>query len=228
MGAPEEKTSVIKAGIDLERFNLEIDRNAERRRLQIREKDLVLLFMGWLYEFSGLRELVEELRRNPGKNENIKLLIIGKGELWDYLTNAADGDLKKRIILLDWQPYEEMPSLIAASDICVLPAHKNEIMQNIVPIKMYEYMAMSKPVLATNLKGLRMEFGEENGVLYVDRPEEALDLAMSLLREDKIAREGLKARAFVQCNDWERVRIQFENAMNELVSENRKRSQRFD
>jgi glycosyltransferase involved in cell wall biosynthesis len=121
-----------------------------------------------------------------------------------------------------------MPGFIAASDICVLPAYKNEIMQNIVPIKMYEYMAMSKPVLATNLKGLRMEFGEGNGVLYVDRPEEALDLAMNLVREDRIAQEGLKARAYVQGNNWERVTIQFEDALRELLSGNRKRSQSPD
>jgi len=228
MGAPEERTSVIKAGIDLERFNLGINRDTERQRLHINEKDLVLLFIGWLYDFSGLKELVQQLRRNSVKNENIRLLIVGKGELWNYLRNAADGDLRKRIILLDWQPYETIPRLIAAADICVLPAHKNEIMQNIVPIKMYEYMAMGKPVLATNLKGLRMEFGDGNGVLYVDRPEETLDLAMNLFRENRIMREGLKARAFVQCNDWERVRVQFENSLNELVSENRKRGQKLE
>jgi len=220
MGAPAERTPVIKAGIDLERFNLGIDRKAARQKLQIAEKDLVMFFMGWLYEFSGLRELAEELRKDPEKYKNLKLLIIGKGDLWGYLSDAAEKDLKESMILLPWQPYEEIPWLIAASDICVLPAHKNGIMQNIVPIKMYEYMAMSKPVIATDLKGLRMEFAEGNGVLYIDNPEEALGLAMNLSLDGGITREGLKARLFVEHNDWDRITMQFENTLAKLVTDN--------
>ena len=217
MGAPEERTSVIKAGIDLERFNPAVNHQAVRQKLQISDKNLVLFFMGWLYEFSGLRELTEELRKNPLKYENIKLLIIGKGDLWEYLKEAADGDLKERMILLSWQPYEEMPGLIAVSDVCVLPAYKNEIMQNIVPIKMYEYMAMSKPVIATNLKGLRMEFAEGNGVLYIDKSEEALDRAMKLSLDGRTKQEGLKARSFVEHNDWQSITDEFERVLGECV-----------
>ena len=51
--------------------------------------------------------------------------------------------------------------------ICLLPAHKNEIMMNIVPIKIYEYMAMGKPVIATKLPGLVKEFGEDSGILLL-------------------------------------------------------------
>jgi len=217
MGAHTEKTSVVKAGIDLARFNLTIDRKAVRQKLQITEDDLVLFFMGWLYEFSGLKEVTEEFRKNPMKYENIKLLIIGKGDLWNHLNDAADKGLTGRMILLPWQPYEEVPGLIAASDICILPAYKNEIMQNIVPIKMYEYMAMSKPVIATNLKGLRMEFAEGNGVLYIDKPEEALNLAMKLSFSGRMLQEGSKARLFVEENDWNEITSQFEKMLEELI-----------
>ena len=43
-------------------------------------------------------------------------------------------------------------------------------MQDIVPIKMYEYMAIGKPVICTKLPGVMWEFGEGNGVLYADSP----------------------------------------------------------
>jgi glycosyltransferase involved in cell wall biosynthesis len=88
--------------------------------------------------------------------------------------------MEDKIIILDWQPYEEVPKYIAAADICILPAYKNEIMQNIVPIKMYEYMAMGKPVIATRLSGLVKEFGEEWGLFYIERAEEVLNIAYKL------------------------------------------------
>ena len=66
-------------------------------------------------------------------------------------------------------------NIVAASDICILPAYPDEeIMQDIVPIKIYEYMAMSKPVITTKLPGIMMEFGEDNGISYVDKPEDVV------------------------------------------------------
>lgn len=50
----------------------------------------------------------------------------------------------------------------------------NDVMRNIVPIKMYEYMACGKPVIVTKLPGIMKEFGHNNGVVYVNQPLEVL------------------------------------------------------
>lgn|GEM_PF-6581798 len=47
-----------------------------------------------------------------------------------------------------------------------LPAHNNKILCDIVPIKMYVYMAMGRPVVATRLSGIMKEFGTDNCLLY--------------------------------------------------------------
>jgi glycosyltransferase involved in cell wall biosynthesis len=44
-------------------------------------------------------------------------------------------------------------------------------MRDIVLIKLYEYMAMGKPVITTKLPGVMQEFGEDHGVVYVDKME---------------------------------------------------------
>lgn len=51
MGAQKEKTEVIRTGIDFERFNPDLDGSAVREKLGITEDDIVLFFMGWLYDF---------------------------------------------------------------------------------------------------------------------------------------------------------------------------------
>ena len=80
-----------------------------------------------------------------------------------------------RLILTGKVPYQDVPKYISAADICLLPAYTNEkIMQEIVPIKFYEYMAMSKPVIATKLPGIMKEFGQDNGVVYVDSPDDVM------------------------------------------------------
>jgi len=222
MSAHPEKTSVVRAGIDFGLYNRGIDSRVLRKELGIQEGDVVLFFMGWLYEFSGLKEVALHLAREPMRYGRIKLLIIGKGELWDTIERIRmNNHLENKIVLLNWKPYKDVPGYIAASDICILPAYNNQIMNNIVPIKMYEYMASQKPVIATRLPGLVKEFGEDNGVLYVDKPEDVLKLAEELEETNRIQSEGIKARKFVQSSGWDIVVGEFEDKLIHLVGQMR-------
>jgi len=216
MGANRERTEVIRAGIELELFN-SADRKAIREKHGIKNNDVVLFFMGWLYSFSGLKEVAMELAK--AEKHNIKLLILGKGDLWDTLQDIkGKNGLDNKIITVGWQPYEEVPKYVVASDICLLPAYKNDVMKNIVPIKIYEYMAASKPVIATRLPGIMKEFGEDNGVVYVDRPEDALWKAIELIENGCIEKEGIKARKFVEGNSWDKITDEFEKILEEAIN----------
>jgi len=119
--------------------------------------------------------------------------------------------MQDRIILVGWQPYSEIPDFLAASDICILPAYNNEIMRNIVPIKMYEYMAAGKPVIATALPGVMKEFGRENGVIYVENAGEVVQKAIEISHDGGLEHLGRVARHHVSRNDWTRITDEFEH-----------------
>jgi glycosyltransferase involved in cell wall biosynthesis len=218
MGAAPEKTEVIRAGVDFNRFS-KADGSAIRKRYGFTDEDTVMFFMGWLYDFSGLDEVAIQMAQS--ENKNLKMLVLGKGELWDSLQDIKEKyNLGDRLILEGWKPYEEVPSYLAAVDICLLPAQKNEIMQNIVPIKLYEYMAAGKPVICTSLHGVITEFGYDNGIHYIDRPEEVIPLATTLIDGSSIESEGQLAQQFVAENDWSVITSSFELTLNELVHSN--------
>ncbi|MFZ3135432.1 glycosyltransferase family 4 protein [Methanothrix sp.] len=211
MGAAEEKTEVIRAGVDLERF-VSDGREEIRKRYGILDDDIVLFFMGWLYDFSGLKEVALELARN--ENDNIKLMVVGKGDLGDALQEIRKNfGLENKLILVDWIPYEDVPKYLSAADICILPAYNNDIMRNIVPIKMYEYMAAKKTVIATRIYGIMKEFGDNNGVLYVDKPEEVVSNAIRLAESNGSIEEEQKARNFVDKLSWSRIVDSFEGIL---------------
>jgi len=215
MGANRERTEVIRAGVELELFN-SADRKVTRERHGIKDKDVVLFFMGWLYSFSGLKEVAMELTKS--EKHKIKLLTLGKGDLWDTLQDIKRKyELDSRMIMIEWMPYKEVPKYLVASDICILPAYKNDIMKNIVPIKIYEYMAAGKPVIATRLPGVMKEFGEGNGVVYVDKSEDTLWKAIELIENGSIEAEGMKARKFVERNSWESITDEFEKILSEAI-----------
>jgi glycosyltransferase involved in cell wall biosynthesis len=219
LGAPSERTQILGAGIDIERFDPLIKGDTLRQHYGLAKDDVVLFFMGWLYQFSGLKEVASQLARTD--NRNLKLLIVGEGDAYEALQQIREKhNLKDRIILTGKKPYEEIPSFIAASDICLLPAYPDEkIMQDIVPIKLYEYMAMKKPVIATRLPGVMREFGDDNGVAYIDKPEEAVAKAKELIQSGKIEELGEKARSFVERYSWQHITDEFEKILQKVVKE---------
>lgn len=215
LGADKEKTCVIGAGIDLTRFNPKLDGYEVRRTYGIKKDDIVLFFMGWLYHFSGLEEVALELGKIKDENPDIKLLIVGDGDAFNNLQRIRVKDnLDSQLILTGKQPYEKIPEFIAAADICLLPAYPNEkTMQDIVPIKMYEYMAMGKLVIATKLPGIMKEFGDDHGVIYVDKPEDVLAEAIELIDNGVFKECGSKAMGFVEKYNWDDVVDDFERIL---------------
>ena len=217
MGANPEDTYVVRAGIDLERYDPNVDGSEIRERYGIENDDSVLFFMGWLYHFSGLKEVAAELSKIKDKNSNIKLLIVGDGDAFDDLQRIRkDHHLDNQIILTGSQSPESIPKFIASSDICLLPAYNNEVMRDIVPIKLYEYMAMGKLVITTKLPGVMKEFGEDHGVVYVDKPEDALWKAIELIEGGELQEHGSKARGFVENCGWDDVVDEFGGILEEV------------
>jgi glycosyltransferase involved in cell wall biosynthesis len=216
INAPITNTYIIRAGIDEKRFNTNINSNIIRQKYGIKENENVLFFMGWLYTFSGLEEVATQLLNHQFET-NIKLLIVGKGELQEKLNLIKKKDIQNRIILVDWQPYENIPSFIAAADICLLPAHNNEIMRNIVPIKLYEYMACGKPVISTALQGVMKEFSQDNGIVFVSNTTKVLEKAVELITEKTVKLHGRKARKFVEKQSWDKVTIIFEQLLKNKI-----------
>jgi glycosyltransferase involved in cell wall biosynthesis len=220
LGAQPSKVHVIRAGIDKNHFKPDMDGSATRQKLGIGKKDVVLFFMGWLYSFSGLKEVAKELVESRQAYPEVKLLIVGEGDLYNELRRISQGCSSKQIILVGRQPYESIPQYIAAADICLLPAYNNETMRSIVPIKLYEYMACGKPVISTRLQGVVKEFDDDNGVLYVDEPTDVLKRAIELCNDgESLGEHATKAKKFVEKYSWDEISDGFESILNSMMKD---------
>jgi glycosyltransferase involved in cell wall biosynthesis len=217
LGAPQEQTYVLRAGINDKLFNPDNSDNSLKRQFGLTQDDVVLFFMGWLYLFSGLKEVALQLLES--ENQNVKLVIVGEGDLYEELKEIqTEHNLQNRLILTGKKSYQELPGLISVSDVCILPAYPDEkIMQDIVPIKLYEYMAMQKPVVSTRLPGVIKEFGESNGLVYVNRTEDVIQKAKELIQGNEVAELGLKAREFATRNSWQKITDEFEAILEQAI-----------
>jgi glycosyltransferase involved in cell wall biosynthesis len=78
MGVDPKNTHVIRAGVDFQKFHPGVDGNKMRKKYGIGQDDTVLFFVGWLYHFSGLKEVAVELSKIH--DDTIKLLVVGDGD----------------------------------------------------------------------------------------------------------------------------------------------------
>lgn len=196
-----------------------------RQRLGIAEDEVVLLFMGWLYRHSGLVQLATELAKNDPRHAKFKLVVVGGGDLAPELERIQrTRGLGDRLILTGRRPVGEMPGFIAASDVCLLPSTPDAAMQYVVPTKVDEYLELGRPVVASRLEGMRAEFGDMPGIIWVDRPSDVLHVLDGVVRQPAGSSEGLVARAAAAARyaagraDWDTVISQFRAVLAEAAA----------
>ncbi|MHA1232213.1 MAG: glycosyltransferase [Candidatus Helarchaeota archaeon] len=201
LGGKLNKIKLIPGGVDLNKFQNFSDKSIVRKRLGFTSNNIVIFFMGWLYNFSGLKEIADYLVKFESKYSNYRLLIVGEGDLYEYLKKKRDQLKNSNLIILTGKvPYTKIPFYLQAADFCILPAHNNKVMHNIVPIKLYEYLAAGKPVLATKLKGVYSEFKDNNGIIYIKKPVDIFNKIEKLIENrEKLINEGLN---FIKNYDW--------------------------
>lgn len=220
LGAKKDETIIINAGIDFDSYDPDLNDSNIRKKWKISENDIVLFFMGWIYNFAGMNELAIALGKNKENYSKMKIVIVGDGDAYeDIVKIRKEYDLSDQLILTGKQPYSKIPEFLSMADFCLLPAYMDEaIMQDIVPIKLYEYLAMRKVVIATKLPGISKEFGKDNGIEYVNSAGEVLAKAQSILDNndyDKIANLG---REYVKNNDWNVITDNFEKVLLDLIN----------
>ncbi len=165
-------------------------------------------FVGSFYRYQGLATLLEAFARLHARRSSVRLLLVGDGEEAAALREqAAQRGLTRWITWTGRVPYSRVPMLIGAMDVCVAPfcGDRGETS----PVKIFDYLACGKPVVASAIPSVAALFSQSNGVVLVepDRAEPLAGAVMALLdRPEDCRRLGIDGRAFVEqrCG-WEAI-----------------------
>jgi glycosyltransferase involved in cell wall biosynthesis len=137
----------------------------------------------------------------------VKFLIVGDGIMktkWIQLVNKLK--ISDKFIFTGRVPYEAVPLYINTSDICVTP--KKPIKSGYSPLKLYEYMACCKPVVATRTNGFEIIEEYNAGILINPKnSKEFADAIKTLLHNNNLRiKYGRNGREYVIKNhSWESV-----------------------
>jgi len=173
--------------------------------LGISDNDKVILFVGTIYEFSGLENIIQNFEIIKSKIKDIKFLIVGGGESFGKIKSLVNKkNLKSDVILTNFKPQHEIPKFISLADVCINSFEINKTTDSIIPIKILEYLACGKPVLSTPLKGtIALLPKEDFGIIYSPYDSFVENLSDLLANTEKLEELGNKGLDYVIKNhDW--------------------------
>jgi glycosyltransferase involved in cell wall biosynthesis len=175
MRARPEAVEELPNGVDARWFHPDVDCDGLHTQYGIKYTDRVVLFVGTLdkaHYFKGIRILLQALARIS--DSGVKLLVVGDGNLRPtYQRQTVELGLEDRVIFCGRVSDEELPAHYALCDVLVLPS---TTMGEAFGVVLLEAMACGKPVIASNLPGVRSVVSDgEDGLLV--RPGDAEDLA---------------------------------------------------
>ena len=223
MGAASSRTTFIMNGFTVRETDPERV-EAVRQNLGLADDEVMLLFVGWMYTFSGLREIARKLVESD-RYARYRLVIAGDGDLFAELKELSQRSSRgDRLVLLGKVPREQIADLIGAADVGLCSSNQTPAMRYVVPSKVDEYLELGRPVVATRLPGLLKELGAVESMVWVDGPEETLDALDGLLAlrsepRSHLRRLGAAALAYGhQRETWTTVTSRFRAVLADAVS----------
>jgi glycosyltransferase involved in cell wall biosynthesis len=203
-GVAREKIIVNPAAVDPERFRPGVGGEEARKELGFLEADIVACFSGSFSYFHGIPVLSEAIRllfrrEDGGPSPRVSFLLVGDGPL----RAETEDDLKEyvvrgRVLFTGSVSPELVPRMLDAADILLAPTVPMPGGKRFFgsPSKLFEYMAMSKAIVASDLEqlGAVLEHGE-TAWLVPPGDHQALASAIEVLAADPDLRGRLGSQA---------------------------------
>jgi glycosyltransferase involved in cell wall biosynthesis len=220
----DPRVAEMPNGVDTARFHPGLDGRAIRDRYGIAPDAPLALFVGGLdtpHYFKGVDVLLKALARL--EIPDARLMLVGDGDLrlrYEHL--AAELGIAARVTFCGRVPDADLPQHYAACDLLVLPS---TTMGEAFGIVLLEAMACGKPVIASNLPGVRTVVDPGVDGLLAE-PGSVDDLTVRLddliARRDQHAAMGQRGRdKAVRCYDWERINERLLDVYAAVVAERR-------
>lgn len=179
--APKKKMCIIENGIDFTKFeNNDKYREETRKKYHIENNEIVIGVVGRLTEQKDPMTMIKAFELVYKENKNTRLMYVGSGELEKNVKQyAKEKNILDKIIITGW--VNNVEQYIPAFDIAVLPSKWEGF-----GLVLIEYMACDKPIIATNVGGIKdIIENEKNGLLVEVENEKQLQEAIKKYIKDK-------------------------------------------
>jgi glycosyltransferase involved in cell wall biosynthesis len=187
MNVPAERISIVSNTVDLETFTMPESEPQNIKNYFAGDKKIIL-YTGTLSSERGLKTPILAMKLLITKIDNLMLLIVGDGpQKQELKTIVKTNQLEDCVRFMDWVDHSELAFIVNKAEVCIIPQPNNEFINTTIPHKLFEYMAIGKPVLVSDALPLKRIINE-TGAGLVFKSDDEVDFALrieQLLMEEK-------------------------------------------
>jgi glycosyltransferase involved in cell wall biosynthesis len=200
---PSVKTFWLPNGVDVSYYDPTTVNGNWRKENGFKDTDVLFLYAGIIGLAQGLEiilQAADQLKDQP----HIKFILVGSGPEKEKLLAIKRDKNLSQVLFFDAVSKVHMPQIVQASDVSVIPLRKLELFLGAIPSKIFENLAMEKPVILAVDGEARELFVNQGQCALYSEPEnaDALVTNILLLANDPALRKqlGSKGRTYVERN----------------------------
>lgn len=191
-GADEEKIVVAHDAADPADFVVQETKEEARGVLDLPAGVFLTAYVGHLYPYKGADDVLEACALIP--DDTVAVFVGGRPDEIARMKKRAQELGLKNVIFTGSVPHARVPLYLRAADVALLPTrdsdrHASEFLS---PLKLFEYMAAGKAIIATDLPSAREILDDKSAVLVPPNNPSALASAITALRDDPARLTGLE------------------------------------
>lgn len=198
-GINTDKILVAPDGVDLDKFDIRDTQEECRKRLRLPLDRKIVLYTGHLYPWKGVNTLAQASKH---LSDETAIYFVGgtKEDIKSFKLQTSGLELN----IVGHRPYVEIPYWLKAADVLVLPNSAKEKISKYwtSPIKMFEYMASRRPIVASDLPSIREVLNESNAILVKPDDPAAISRGIERALEDKNLAEKILIKAFNDIREY--------------------------
>jgi len=173
-----------------------MEQEQSRQVLRISPEIQAIVYSGLTFSYRGLEVLVQALARLAPRWPHLRLYLVGgrPQEIAALLGHAQARGVEERVIFTGAVAREQVPFYLAAADALVIPGTVSG--PSASPLKMFEYMAMDRPIVSVDIPALREVLDDRSAYFFPPQDSAALALALEevLGRPDQARTRAEQAR----------------------------------
>ncbi len=201
---------VLPNGVDLNDIE-----TANGNDIRTRYPTPIVGFFGAVEYFTDFNLVLEAADRL----KNVSFLIVGGGRGLDEVTGRAVRQGLENVYFSGPVPYWEGLNYVKAMDICLIPFRKNQVTEFALPLKLFQYAGLRKPIISTSIREVR-RVGES----FVTFADDASQLAWTIsdMLQHPVSYEGKidkGHRLVMETYNWDKISDNFLRLIQERLQD---------
>lgn len=208
-------------GIEINKFNREVNIVELKRELGIKKEDFVFLFTGRIVKEKGVKELLLAYKKLPF-DKRLKLFIVGNLNTTNIIKKKYIKELlkiaketKNKVIFTGYIPYKELYKYYKIAEVGIVPS----IWEEPFALTVIEHLASGHPVIMTNSGGMS-ELADKKSTIVIERNNIIENLSKAMLEIIEKRPDYSKEDMLKQANKFNSET--YYKRFNELITKEKK------